>query len=963
MASFNSPNFKVGYYEFKMRFYVVSAESTTMSRIAVSLQSLIKVAPFLLLALAGCGLAIDNADRVARAEQALADEEYRAAIIDAKAVLRDEPENVAARLILGRASIRSGDPVGAEYALRRAVDLGISAEDVVVDLGSALLGLGRYDAVIEEIKVGLARTEEDGRSVNMLRGHAYLGLEKSQDARESFSSVLSSDDSDIEAQLGVASAYVQEENFIQARATLDFVSNANVDEVLPQLASAELAMHTRDWSRAELDYRRALGLAQEQTNEGAQLLALSGLGNVALAQSNVDGAREVAAQLSELAPDSLYTKELAARIAFVDQDWSVAQSNLQEILSQAPEYQPAQILLGAAHLQSGNLAQAEMYLSAVVAITPTNADARRYLAETRYRMDKSDEARETLQPLLDEDAPSTRLLGMAASISLNAGDFDYAAQYLQRAVEAEPDNVDAQMALTVAYLMAGRNDEAQQILDLVGQEGGELNRLRRDVLSVISTLVQDNTEDALAGARKLASDWPDDPTALNLAGAVELSEGNHAAARANFEVSHANAPDNLMSVRYLAMVDEAQGEFVAAMDRYRSIIAERPRDVSAMLASARLSALLEDYIGAKSWLEKAIAAAGEQSLAPRLSLGRMLLTTADFEGARQAADDTLEEFADSAEAAAIRGYAQIGLDNGAAAIESFDKAIALDPGHLDYAIALARAEVELGEDDQAAKTIEEAYNSETTSVPIAVLRATQLMNAGDSGAAIKIAKDLQRALPNNPIALALEAEILVKDERLTEAVQLYDQALAIENTAEYAFRAYKIRSQMGVENRVVSLINYLQERPLNNEVRLVLAQAYDIDGEGEKAVAEYEKVMDVAPDNYVAANNLAWLYFIAHDVRAETVARRAYDLAPDDGSTADTLGWILINKGVGDEGLELLHKADKLTNGSPDVRYHLAVALAESGEKQRARRMLTEVLNSDLEFAGRQKAKEFLTTL
>ena len=72
----------------------------------------------ILLLVSGCGLAMNNEDKLDRGEQAFAEGEYRAAIIDAKDVLLDEPDNVRGRLLLGRASVKVGDGPSAEKELQ-----------------------------------------------------------------------------------------------------------------------------------------------------------------------------------------------------------------------------------------------------------------------------------------------------------------------------------------------------------------------------------------------------------------------------------------------------------------------------------------------------------------------------------------------------------------------------------------------------------------------------------------------------------------------------------------------------------------------------------------------------------------------------------------------------------------------------------------------------------------------------
>ena len=912
----------------------------------------------------GCGLAIDNEGKIARAQEAMQTGEYRAAIIDSKAVLLDEPDNGVARLLLGRASVRAGDAASAEIELRRAIDLGVDLGEVAVDLGAALLGNQKYEVLIEEITPELAAGDADRREIYMLRGRALLALERTEDARASFGDVLALDASDVDAQLGIVSAYGQDGNYPQARATLDFVTESNGESIAAWLASGELALQTNEIDRAVSDFKRAQALAKSQESQLAEVAALNGLGNAMLAQSDFDSARDVLTQLVLLVPDAPSTKELSARIAFVDEDWALAQENLQGILRQFPDYRPAQMMLGAVHLESGNLAQAEMYLSAVVAAAPSNADARRYLAETRYRLDKSDAARETLRPLLDDDSVAdVRSLEMAARASLNAGDFEYAAQYLRKAVEADPNNPDSQLGLVTAYLMADRMDDAQAILDSVDVSGDDLSRLRRDILITMSMLQRGENAAALEDARRINSEWPDNPVVLNLVGALELSSANFAAARANFETSATIAPENLMSLRYLAAVDEAEEKFNAARNRYLEIIAKRANDTSAMLAMARLSANDEDYRTAQSWLEKAIEADSEQSLNPRLYLGRMLLATRDFAGAKLAAEETIEVFSSNASAHGLLGYARLNLDDAPGAVQSFETAIKLDSGESEYRLALARAQTALGKPDEATATMERAYESGPGSVPVAVFRATQLMDEGNFAEAIEIARKLQIAHPDSPVALALESEVLSRDGRLVEAAEKYDDVLEIENSSRYAVRAYQLRESAGMQNKMDPLINHLDERPLNTDVRIFLAQAYQVDGNDNGAAQEYEKALKIVPDNHVAANNLAWIYFTQNDPRAEAAARNALSLAPENDSIMDTLGWILVKTGKASEGVNLLRKAAAKSSGRAEIRYHLAAGLVESGQEDEARNILGDIINSKDQFPSRNAAEQLLRAL
>jgi tetratricopeptide (TPR) repeat protein len=101
--------------------------------------------------MSACGLAMDNQDRLDRAQDAYEDGDFQAAVIDVKNVLQDEPDNAEARVLLGRASLRANDPQSAEKEFRRALDLNVPLQVVAIDLGQAMLRLGQFNEILNEI--------------------------------------------------------------------------------------------------------------------------------------------------------------------------------------------------------------------------------------------------------------------------------------------------------------------------------------------------------------------------------------------------------------------------------------------------------------------------------------------------------------------------------------------------------------------------------------------------------------------------------------------------------------------------------------------------------------------------------------------------------------------------------------------------------------------------------------------
>jgi tetratricopeptide (TPR) repeat protein len=142
-----------------------------------------------------------------------------------------------------------------------------------------------------------------------------------------------------------------------------------------------------------------------------------------------------------------------------------------------------------------------------------------------------------------------------------------------------------------------------------------------------------------------------------------------------------------------------------------------------------------------------------------------------------------------------------------------------------------------------------------------------------------------------------------------------------------------------------------------------LAGEYAKAGQNKLAIEQYERVLKRNPDDALALNNLANLYAREKDPRALDVAERAYKAAPDSALTADTLGWILVERGTLPRGLELVQKAASLDQKNTEIAYHLAVALARSGDRVRARKQLEDLLADRRTFPQRDDALQLLKQL
>jgi predicted Zn-dependent protease len=129
------------------------------------------------------------------------------------------------------------------------------------------------------------------------------------------------------------------------------------------------------------------------------------------------------------------------------------------------------------------------------------------------------------------------------------------------------------------------------------------------------------------------------------------------------------------------------------------------------------------------------------------------------------------------------------------------------------------------------------------------------------------------------------------------------------------------------------------------------------------AIVGYKRVLGIDGDNVVALNNLAWLLTMEKDPAALEYAEQAHRLAPLNHSVLDTLGFVLIRNGDAKRAVPLLRMASSLAPTNSEIRLHLAQALADTGDKQGARRELAELMKPGAASSVRVDAEKLQATL
>jgi uncharacterized protein (TIGR03790 family) len=144
--------------------------------------------------------------------------------------------------------------------------------------------------------------------------------------------------------------------------------------------------------------------------------------------------------------------------------------------------------------------------------------------------------------------------------------------------------------------------------------------------------------------------------------------------------------------------------------------------------------------------------------------------------------------------------------------------------------------------------------------------------------------------------------------------------------------------------------------------QLLLAGLYEQAEDYDKAIARYQRLLELAPNNALILNNLAYALAVRKNMVKEALplAQKAYDLAKTNANVADTLAWIVHLSGDDSRAAVLLEEAIKTGTPNAEVHLHSAIVNTALGRMPAAEAALKKALELDPKMADREEVKALL---
>jgi putative PEP-CTERM system TPR-repeat lipoprotein len=914
-----------------------------------------------LLVLALCGCNSDSTDELlASARDYMARAEYVAASIQLKNAVRSRPDSAEARLLLGRALLHANDPLGAEKELRRALELGRPADEVVPLLAQAMLVGGRAEALVREY--GAVRLEDRAARAmySAALGDAYTVLQRDDDARRAYQAAREADPASANGALGLAQ--------LDARAgKLDAALTATEAVIAEHPKSAQAYALKSDilYAQRKLDAARQ-ALEQAVRADPSYVHARLALATTLIGAQDYDAAREQLAAAEKIAPDDLRLAYARALLAFRTGEVATARGIVTEILKVVPNHVPTLMLAARIDLQSDKTASAESHLRQVLARADGHPEARRLLALGYLRSGQPDKARQTLQPLIDRRSdPDPQVLLLAGEAALVGGDIKQAAAFYQRASKsgAQGPAAAAHVRLGQIALATGLKEEGLRELESASEI--DPNFRQADLALISSHLRNGELDKALAAARSLEKKNPKDPVAHQVLGMVHLARRDFGAARTSFEQALKLNPRLIPPARALAELDVHQGKPEAARRRYQAMIDKDPGNALLYLALAELQLRTgANQAEVVPTLQRAVAA-DPQSVEARLALISALRSSGDTRAALTAAQDAAAAHPSSAQV--LQMLAVLQQDAGALnqSLDTLRKLAQLRPGTTAPFQQIAARQAAQKQYENAAQTLKLAREVAPDNLSVSRDLIVVYLAAGQPDAALKEARAVQMAAPHSAAGWLLESQVYEHQRRHDDAAKVLREGQKIDPASgALAARLHGVLIASGRASEAETYARtWLAEHPKDTAFRVHLGDQALAAKDYRTASAQYQAVLKINADHLVALNNLAWIAGQQKDPKALSYAERALRIAPDNAAVLDTYGTLLVEKGEAQRGVEYLARAARLAPERRDIRLNYAKGLASAGRKPQARKELEALLATPEEFPGKADIHALLKTL
>lgn len=632
----------------------------------------------------------------------------------------------------------------ARLSLMNAIDAKGDDSNSHYQLAEVFMRLKKIGPAIDQYETAL-NLNPSFRDARLKIAAIKLGGNQLEAAESDVLKLLEADPKDFEARLLKASIAKTKGRLPEARQVLEQVLSENPDNNLATAALADVALADGKTQEAEELFNKSLKLDPQNS---AVRLALADL---YIKQNRLDEAQPIIQNLVEKDPSNAGLRFYLGEFLLARGSAEKATEQYREILKVDPKRNDARDRLYDLYLLKQDSAHAKELTQELIQLDP-NQPSTLYFQGRDLELDgKSSEALQIYLKAIEGLPGFAPLFRHAGSLEVSQGKISEGIEHLNQAVNINPMDVGARLALARHYFFSRdypqAKEHANQVLRMFPRQIGA-NVIRADI-----ALVEGDLASAEVIYKALAQTLPDNPVGYFKLGALEESKKNLDGAIENYKKGLSFDKDVLMPAQRLAQIltaKEGQDNAVKEFERLQSQSKSNKAEYDVIIASIEM-------IYGKATPEK-LKEAREHLLA-----------------AVNTKPDLLPAYFTLAQIDALEGRP-------ADAEKNYERILEKQPKHIPSRMLLAMSLEARGEYDRAIqeykKILEQDSNFAAAANNVAWIMAST--GKGDIDEALGLALKAKEKLPNISAVADTLGWIYYKKDAPKAALPLLEEAIDLE---------------------------------------------------------------------------------------------------------------------------------------------------------------------------------------
>ena len=589
-----------------------------------------------------------------------------------------------------------------------------------------------------------------------------------------------------------------------------------------------------------------------------------------------------------------------------------ALADMQKALQLDPKRSDSYISLGSLQARGQQWEAADASFKKAIELNPKSSTAQLALGTFYQSRGRFPEAEQAFRHAIDlaKDDPNPRLSLAALYMAENKS--EEAEKFLAQSKKDFPDNSIGYRMLGDFYFASGQMDKATSEYASLYQEHPKDLVVKKNYIQLL--ILKNKIDDAQKLNDEIVKANPDDQDAQIYKGEIEIRSGHASDAVNTLQAVVKNDPDNAVAHYQMGLALEQTGNSKRAESEWREAVRLRPDMVEAHRALAGVAIHHNDPSGLALEADQIIA---DQPTAP---------------------DGYL-----------LRGVAEIDRKQYTIADDYLHRSLAREPINPGAYVQLGNLRMAQNQLAEAQKEYQQALDQDPNSTDALGGVLNVYLTQKDPDRAIATVRAQLAKYPKNAGFHIMLGQLLMEQKKdLAGAESEFKRATELDrNNGEAMAKLGLVQNQLG--NRDQALQTFLdgaKANPQDIAFNLLAGGVYESKQDWDHAKQQYQKALEIQPDNPLASNNLAYVILQQGgnvDV-AFAMAQTARRQLPDNPNSADTLGWAFYHKHIYSSAINLFKEAIKKEPDNALFNYHLGLAYAKSGQAALAKQQLDRLV-------------------